>query len=72
MKYRFLRILVNMVNDFESATWYSTDQCMVSLSVADPDSVGSGSFWSDPDADVWDRIRIQILALISNPISIFL
>jgi hypothetical protein len=25
-------------------------------SVADPDTVGSGPFWPDPD--VWDRIRI--------------
>jgi hypothetical protein len=30
-------------------------------SVADPDPVGSGPFWSapDPDPDVWDRIRIR-------------
>jgi hypothetical protein len=27
-------------------------------SVVDPDLVGSGPFWSDPDPDVWDRIRI--------------
>jgi hypothetical protein len=33
-------------------------------SVADP--VGSGNFWSDPDPDVWDRIRI--LALINDAI----
>jgi hypothetical protein len=41
-------------------------------SVAYPDPVGSGPFWSDPG--VWDRIpiRIRILALINDPISIFL
>jgi hypothetical protein len=39
-------------------------------SVADPDPVGSGPFWSDPDPDVWDRIRI--LALINDHISTFL
>jgi hypothetical protein len=32
--------------------------------VADPDPVGSGPFWSDPDPAVWDRIRI--LALIND------
>jgi hypothetical protein len=36
--------------------------------VGDPDPVGSGPFWSDPD--FWDRIRI--LALIDDPISTFL
>jgi hypothetical protein len=41
------------------------------ISVADPDLVGSGPFWSDPDPDVWDRIRIRILALINDPISTF-
>jgi hypothetical protein len=43
-------------------------------SVADPDPVGSGPFWSDPDSDpdVWDRFRIRILALINDPISTFL
>jgi hypothetical protein len=41
-------------------------------SVADPDPVGSGPFWSDPDPDIWDRIRIRILALINDPISTFL
>jgi hypothetical protein len=40
-------------------------------SVADPDPVGSGTFGSDPDPDVWDRIRIRILALINEPISTF-
>jgi hypothetical protein len=41
-------------------------------SVADPDPVGSGPFWSDPDPDrdVWNRIRIR--ALINDPISTFL
>jgi hypothetical protein len=39
-----------------------------SLLGGDPDPVGSGPFWSDPD--VWDRIRI--LALIDDPISTFL
>jgi hypothetical protein len=38
-------------------------------SVADPDPVGSGPFWSDPDPDVWDRFRIRILALINDPTS---
>jgi hypothetical protein len=33
------------------------------ISVADPDPVGSGPFWSDPDPDGWDRIRIRIRAL---------
>jgi hypothetical protein len=42
-------------------------RCSVS-SVADPDPVGSGPFWSDPYPDVWDRIRI--LALINDHISI--
>jgi hypothetical protein len=28
--------------------------------------------WSDPDPDVWDWIRIQILALLNDPISTFL
>jgi hypothetical protein len=37
-----------------------------------PDPVGSGSFWLDPDPDVWDRILIRILALINYPISTFL
>jgi hypothetical protein len=27
--------------------------------VADPDPIGSGPFWPDPDPDVWDRIRIR-------------
>jgi hypothetical protein len=47
---------------------------LVPTSVADPDPVGSGPFWSDPDPDVWERIRnrIQILALISDSISTFL
>jgi hypothetical protein len=36
-------------------------------SVADPDPVGPGPFWSDPN--VWDRIRI--LALINDHISTF-
>jgi hypothetical protein len=39
-------------------------------SVADPDPVGSGPFWSDPGPGVWDRI--QILALINYHISTFL
>jgi hypothetical protein len=39
-------------------------------SVADPDPVESGPFWSDPDPDVWDRIRIR--ALINDSISTFL
>jgi hypothetical protein len=47
---------------------------MLRGSVADPDPesdpVGSGPFWSDPD--VWDRIRIRILALINSPVSTFL
>jgi hypothetical protein len=50
--------------------------CRVGGSVADPDPVGSGPFWSDPDPDsdpdVWDRFRIRILALINDPISTFL
>jgi hypothetical protein len=33
---------------------------------------GSGPFWSDQDLDVWDLIRIRILALINGPISTFL
>jgi hypothetical protein len=37
-------------------------------SVADPDPVGSGPFWSDPDMDVWDRIWIWILALINDSV----
>jgi hypothetical protein len=36
----------------------------------DQDSVGYGPLWSDPDPDVWDRIRI--MALINDPISTFL
>jgi hypothetical protein len=48
----------------------------VSASVADPDPVGSGPFWSVPDLDFWDRIqirfRILILALIKDSISAFL
>jgi hypothetical protein len=40
---------------------------IITGSVADPNPVGSGPFWSDPD--VWDRIRI--LALINDPISTF-
>jgi hypothetical protein len=39
-------------------------------SVADPDPAGSESFWSDPDPDIWDRIRI--LALINYHYSTFL
>jgi hypothetical protein len=39
-------------------------------SVADPDPVGSGPFWSDPDPDVWDRIRFR--ALINYSVSTFL
>jgi hypothetical protein len=31
---------------------------------------GSGPFWSDPDPDVWDRIRI--LALINDSVSTFI
>jgi hypothetical protein len=37
-------------------------------SVADPDPVGSGPFWSDPD--LFGRIRI--LTLINDPISTIL
>jgi hypothetical protein len=33
---------------------------MVSNSVADPDPVGFGPFWSDPDPDVWDLINYYI------------
>jgi hypothetical protein len=39
---------------------------------ADPNPVGSGPFWSDPDPDFWDRIRIRILALINVSVSTFL
>jgi hypothetical protein len=39
-------------------------------SIADPDPVGTVPFWSDPDLEVWDRIRI--LALINDSISTFL
>jgi hypothetical protein len=28
------------------------------ICVEDPNPVGFGPFWSDPDPDVWDRIRI--------------
>jgi hypothetical protein len=41
----------------------------VKIRVADPDPVGSGPFWSDPDPDVWKRIRI--LALKNDLISTF-
>jgi hypothetical protein len=41
-----------------------------SVADPDPDPVGSGPFWSDPDPDVWDRIRIN--ALINDSISTFL
>jgi hypothetical protein len=43
---------------------------VVKTSVADPDPVISGPFWSDPDPDDWDQIRI--LALINDPILTFL
>jgi hypothetical protein len=46
------------------------ENCYVLVSVADPDPVGSGPCYSDPDLDVWDQIRI--LALINDPISTFL
>jgi hypothetical protein len=36
------------------------------FSVEDPDPVGFGPLWSDPDPDVWGRIRI--LTLINDPI----
>jgi hypothetical protein len=44
-----------------------------STCVADPDPVRSKPFWSnlDPNPDVWNRIRIRILALINDLISIF-
>jgi hypothetical protein len=45
---------------------------LISVADPDPDPVGSGPFWSDPDLDVWDRNRIRILALINDPISTFL
>jgi hypothetical protein len=38
--------------------------------VTDQDPVGSEPFWSDPDLDVWDRIRIP--ALINDTTSTFL
>jgi hypothetical protein len=43
---------------------------IVQNSVEDPDPVGSGPLWSDPDPDpdVWDRIRIRFRALINDPI----
>jgi hypothetical protein len=41
-------------------------------SVADPDPVGSGPFWSDPDPDVWERIWFRIRALINDSVSTFL
>jgi hypothetical protein len=43
---------------------------MLRISVAVPDPVGFGPFWSDPDPDVRDRVRI--MALINDPISTFL
>jgi hypothetical protein len=48
--------------------------CNMIGSVPDPDPVGSGPFWSDPDPDVWDqfRIRTRILTLINDPISTIL
>jgi hypothetical protein len=38
-------------------------QHRLKFSVADPDPVGSGPYWSDPDPDVWDRIWFRIRAL---------
>jgi hypothetical protein len=58
------------LNYFQRCTAVST--VLGSDADLDPDPVGSGPFWSDSDPDVWDRIRIRILALISDPISTFL
>jgi hypothetical protein len=55
-----------MAKPISSCCGYSIDL----TSVADPDPVESGPFWSDPDPDVWDRIRI--LGLINHSISTFL
>jgi hypothetical protein len=33
------------------------------IRVADPDPVGSGPFWQDPDPEFFYRIRIRILAM---------
>jgi hypothetical protein len=55
------KYLVHFFPFFEKTL--SQNQCCGSVS-------GSGPFWSDPDPDVWDRIRI--LALINDPISTFL
>jgi hypothetical protein len=41
---------------------------VANTSVAEPDPVGSGPFWSDPDQDV----RIRIRAFINDSVSTFL
>jgi hypothetical protein len=52
----------------EVEVWRERSQFALCLfgSVADPDPVGSGPFRSDPDPDVWDQIKIRILALIND------
>jgi hypothetical protein len=44
--------------------------CNITVYNSVPDPAGSGPFWSDPDPDVWDRIRNW--ALINDHISTFL
>jgi hypothetical protein len=57
--------------------WLARDCAIIavkymSMIASVPDPVGSEPFWSDPDLDVRDRIRIWILILINDPILIFL
>jgi hypothetical protein len=69
--------LAGTVHSVQQSKLYFYLENSVKTSVADldPDPVGSGPFWSDPDPDpdVWDRIRIliRILALIYDPKSTF-
>jgi hypothetical protein len=66
-----LRLRISIVYRYPKKSYFCCKapkyENFVIFSVADPDPVGSGPFWSDPD--VWDRI---ILALINDHISTFL
>jgi hypothetical protein len=73
--YTFLEHLLQYIL-YSTSQWknqgffYFQAIAVLTTNVADPDPVGSGPFWSDPDPDVWDRIRI--LGLINDPITTFL
>jgi hypothetical protein len=65
-------VCVNAINTgYQVRGIYYRNVCFwfIQISVAVPDPVGSGPFWSDPD--VGDRLQFRILALINDSVSSF-